>query len=389
VILGCWAFLFRWWWLHPKLVGDDYIYIHESADWPSTQANLLRPFNEHIMPITRVVTWLVVQAAPTDRLAAAFAGVNSLLFVAASLQIFLLARREWQGDVWGLAALMLFALSPVPHECIWWYSAAQWMVAFNLLLLAFRILDPARPGPMRVVAASLVAFVGPWNYSLGLLIGPLASLWILLHWRKPGWFALLPTFGACLGLAAVYPLIARGFADPNYLLHGGRGVLKAFDPFGGLAFAVRCTVDQLLLYNMGFAPSVRSFWYHAVAFAMAAGGTWVVVRRSSRPHTLLMALALIAFGYGLTLCFRTWLTYRTILVWGARFHLVPQLGTALFLTGAIATLLPRNDVRKFARLNLPQALVLTILALVLIHLHDIPIVEPPTLALDTRDAIVK
>src|SRR5690606_24544312 len=138
-------------WEHPKIIGDDNHYLAYAETWPATRSALLVPYNEHLVVPTRLLTYALVQRGG-DNLATAMAVSAIPLFALTYLQLFFLARRWLGSEVAGLVATMLFALTGVYSEIIVWYSATQWLFAFNLLLVNLNVAEwrNGRLGPIRL-----------------------------------------------------------------------------------------------------------------------------------------------------------------------------------------------------------------------------------------------
>ena len=66
------------------LFGDDFAYISEARDWPTTRAYLLEPHNAHVVPVFRLWTSaLVAMAGRLGALPATMAAASYLGLVAA------------------------------------------------------------------------------------------------------------------------------------------------------------------------------------------------------------------------------------------------------------------------------------------------------------------
>ncbi len=81
------------------LIGDDFAYVSESRDWPTTCAHLLEPHNTHIVPIFRLWTFVLVTLArrleymPMVEAAASYLGLIAAMIAVGHL----VAKREETG----------------------------------------------------------------------------------------------------------------------------------------------------------------------------------------------------------------------------------------------------------------------------------------------------
>src|ERR1700677_640914 len=108
------------------VLGDDFAYISESRDWPTTRAHLLEPHNTHIVPIFRLWTFvLVALAGRLENLPMVMAAASYLGLIAAMTAVGYLVARETRQTATALSAMTLVGISTVTHPAITWYSAGQ------------------------------------------------------------------------------------------------------------------------------------------------------------------------------------------------------------------------------------------------------------------------
>lgn len=370
IIAGLWLLLYRWRWLQPEIIGDDEHYLRAATDWETTRANLFRPYNEHFVVPTRLITYLCLHLSTAATLPRTMALVAVPLFFLALGLLFSLARREWRSDFAGLLAVALFALTTNDREIIFWYSATQWLIALNLLLGALLLAGTAAhgPSPFRLAGVTLLAYCAPFSYSVGLLVGPISSLWLAVKARGASygyWLALvvLPTVGTLLGVMTLLPTLLAWTHSDEYRLSGGRG-MGTFDLRGGILYSAQLIVDLLFLRNLGipwiFDETRYGPWgYGAVLLLLALGLIWLLRARPAA-WRLTPALGLVVLPYALAMPFRVWVNYWSLTTW-TRYQLFPQLGVALVVTGAVCLLCGPERLR--GRLTKGQAFLIIVVAL--------------------------
>jgi hypothetical protein len=350
-IFGAALFLHRWEWAEPRFIDDDRINLEIARTWESTCRHLFKPFNEHLLVPTRLWAYAAVRLSTPESLPHALLGGVWLLFGLALVQLFLLARREFGGDGVGLLAVAGFSLTYVHHECLWWFMAAQWLWTLNLLLTVWLILDPRTPATGRVNLAAAASFVGPFCFSIGLVVGPCAAMWIACRWRVNRCACWRPVVGTMLGLIVTAPFVVEGLRHDDPGRYGVQLRWFAFDFWHGLGTTARLVVDYLVLGNLGLPRSVT---WQAPAFYTSTGFTavsWpptaaamifpfvaaipatVLARRPSR-WRLAPFVLLIVLNYGIVVPFRSWMDYPQLSNWTARYQLLPHLGLVLFFVGA-------------------------------------------------------
>ena len=122
----------------PSLFADDVARVEQLQVMPP-RAMIWRPFNEHLAPAFEVVS-LTVWHLSGQRLAEAaraFTMASLLPLPLILIALGLLVRRETGSTTAALASLAVFALSPLPLETFWWYSASSFAWALLLTLVAW------------------------------------------------------------------------------------------------------------------------------------------------------------------------------------------------------------------------------------------------------------
>jgi len=335
-------------------IDDDVMTLQVGQSWDLTRHYLFKPFNEHLLLPTRLWAFAAVQLTTPESLQRWLMVGIWLLYGVSLLQLFLLTRREFGGDAPGLIAVAAFALTSVYHECLWWFMAAQWLWTLNLLLATWLVLDPCRPTVQRANLAGLLAFLSPFTFSIGLLIGPCAAIWILCRWqigRSVWWRPLVGTF---IAFFVTTPIIRSGLREDLPLARSTIARFFELDLWNGLGATARISVDYLLLSNLGIprrwildsTPHVLETWQlgilwapliSALIFPLLAAVPVVILRARPACWRLAPFVLLIVLDYGLVMPFRSWMDYPQMSTWTARYHILPHLGAALFLVGAWAS----------------------------------------------------
>jgi hypothetical protein len=146
---------------------------------------------------------------------------------------------------------------------------------------------------------------------------------------------LVPLLGTLLFLAVSLPRTAEHILHLKH--YGGRTALDAFQPLIGLVYTGRSVVDNLLFGVFGLTGvQVWLPLVPVVLLGLAAAGVWWW-RRAPRPRLLLLGLGMIGSGYLLVYSARADWAYEGSMNqpgW-SRYHLLPQLGLALFVVGGL------------------------------------------------------
>jgi hypothetical protein len=374
-IVFCWLVLYRERFLRPAPpIGDDAHYLRDSADWPTTLGNLFAPYNEHMVVPARLLTYAVISIAgwietPVHQ---PMAAATSGLFLTTLVLLFAFARRWWGNDAAGLFTVVLFAMSTSYREVILWYSASQWLFSFGLLLAGLLLvtISAERPRRRSVAAGMLVAFCGPFAYSIGVLVGPLCTIYGAARQcgavARRSWTVLAPSVGTVAALPVATALRLSWFGTPGYSESGGRGP-EAFRAGDGLVYILRLGVDLLVLRNLGYphVTTEQSLIWVVPLEAVAVVG---LLRLRPALWRLWPHAVLIGLPYACTIPFRTWVEYGVLTNW-SRYQLFPQLGLALLLTGAVRELAPAW-LSQSEPLTSRQASALVLLTVILLSLQE-------------------
>jgi hypothetical protein len=339
----------------PLVVLDDFQQLVRGWTWSSTCRSLWEPHNEHVVPLGRLWTWAVVHVVrrPTALPEAAVChGVLAL--VAGMWLVYFFVSREVGQPLLGLVALILFGVSAVFQQAIYWFSASFSVLALDTTLLALLAAQRWRQTQRRpfLVACAIGAALAPGWFASGILAGPLCALYLLPWSRKQqpmpsaGFAArltpFLPAAVPVLGTAVYLLLLLIVPGVTRHIMHlehyGSQTAVQAFQPFVGLEYSGRSFVDNLLLGLFGVygvhCPVVL-VWFIVTGLAGVAGlWCWVSPQR----RLMVLGLGFIVFGYVLVYSARATWTYDDNMnqpAW-SRYHLGPQLGLALFVVGGLA-----------------------------------------------------
>jgi hypothetical protein len=359
----------------PTLVQDDFQILRQSWTWERTMEGLWVPQNEHAMPLGRLLTYALVRIAG-GRLwlmpwVTAWVGPLALLLGMALTYLFV--RRELGHPFYGLCAILLFGVTGVYQQAVFWFAASFSVLALDTLLLALLAAQRWRQTGRGFYLDLTVfgCFLAPGWFAIGVLAGPLCCLYLLPPRPKGepgpagrlGHWTLLPLAGTLLFLAVSLPRTAAIILHLDH--YQGRAVLEVFRPAVGLVNTGRSLVDNLLLGVAGVTMvSVPPPFVWGVLALIIGGGVWWW-RKAMHRRLLLLGVGLILGSYLLTYSARADWDYQDTQLYSptwSRYHLLPQLGLALFVCGGLPAWkerwLPAGEKEEAAGLNPRQGRVL-------------------------------
>jgi hypothetical protein len=325
---------------YSALLGDDFVYIAEALDWPTTRAHLFEPHNTHVVPLFRLWTAAIVavagslEAMPTTFRAASYFGL-----IVAMVAVFTLVVRETGRTGLGLAAMAGMGLSTVVQPAVSWYSAGQALWAGTGIVVTL-ILAQAWSrcgGVWRLALVVLAALAAPAIWSGGLLAGPAAAAYI--RTRHPAKYR--GPFAAMIVVAALAAVIvvglSRGQISNNKVWEHHQELWPR--PVQAWLHTFQGITETLILANLGLdavtAPA------QAIALVAVLAGTWFWSRGGFRGlHPLETSGAVVVVGsYWLVYFFRGNFPYSSLrdLGW---YNAIPQIGAALFAAGWWQSLRP-------------------------------------------------
>src|SRR5205807_6197842 len=108
---------------YATLLYDDFQLLTASYSWDLTRQNLWQPHNEHVMPLGRLSTWLLVQVAARPAALPTLAALQGPMAVLVGMGLICwFAGREFGNPRYGLVAMALFGLTTQYREAVRWFS---------------------------------------------------------------------------------------------------------------------------------------------------------------------------------------------------------------------------------------------------------------------------
>jgi hypothetical protein len=371
------------------LYCDDFQILLRSWTWSATQANLWQPANEHVMPLGRLTTWVVVQLAGRP---SGLPGVTALQGPLAVLVgmwlVYLFVRRELGHPLYGLIALVLFGVSSTYEQAANWFAASFSVLALDTIVLALLAAQSWRltSRPRYLAWTVFWVVLAPTWFASGILAGPLCALYLLLPEERESTLkprdanlspprrglvvssllALVPLVGTVLFLMVSLPLTAKKIMHLEH--YGDKTALEALHPDIGLLYTERALVDKLLPGLCGIGGVTCPIEWVPIALvglASAALAWWML---APRRRLLLLGLGMILSSYLLVYTARSEWEYETMGEW-TRYNLLPHLGLVLFLCGGLPRWLERGRLHADGSLSGWQAVAVVVLTLVLLVCH--------------------
>jgi hypothetical protein len=366
---------------YPVLQQDDFQIIAQSWTWQGTWAGIMVPQNEHTMPLGRLLTrGLVLLAGRPTALPQVTALVGPCALVAAVPLVYLFVRRELGHAFYGVLAAILFGVTAVYQQAVYWFAASFSVLALDMLLLALlaaqehlrwdRALSAEEPrdsdddaytlARMRhrrtmsrcylALCAALCALAPCW-FASGVLVGPLCCLYLLPAERgtvvpgtaprlRSALVRLTPLLGTLAFLAVSLPFTANTILHLEHYEMQHTTAVGAFRPDKGLYLTGKALVENLLLGLVGICELPVPGWlavFVLLPLLFLAGTSWWRRARPEDRRVMLLGLGLIFANYllvysarsrwaeSLQMCGQAW----------CRYNLGPQLGLALFVCGGL------------------------------------------------------
>jgi hypothetical protein len=356
---------------NPYLAMDDFQILVRSWTWQRTWDELWVPANEHAMPAGRLTTWALVRlAGRASAVPPLAAWQGPLAALAGVLLLYLFVRRELGHPLYGLVAAALFGASTVYEQAVYWFSSSFSVLTLDTLLLALLAAQGWRRtgrAVYLVLCAAGTALAPTW-FASGALAGPLCALYLLPPEGGRRWAALVRS-----GLAAVVPLVGTGLflavslpRTADAILHlphyGDKTALESFHPLLGLKHTLWSVVENLLLGSVGISRVNVPFRIAVAVWPLLLGaGVWWWRGAPAGRRLMLLGLGTVFTSYLLVYSARADWGYEGWMnqpqVW-SRYHLLPQLGLALFVAGGLPRRAGRWELRAGSALSPRQARVL-------------------------------
>jgi hypothetical protein len=271
-----------------------------------------------------------------------------LAVVAGMALLYLFVRRELGHPLYALVAMALFGVSSVYQQAVVWFSASFSVLTLDTLLLGLLAAQGwRRSGRVACLALCVLwCALAPTWFASGVLAGPVVGLYLLWPergargwraWLRRAGLAVVPCLGTALFLAVSLPRTARHIMHLEH--YGESTALGSFKPLTGLLYTLRSVVENLLLGAVGVGSVDVPVWVVAAAWPLLlAGGAWLWWSAPRGRRLMLLGVGLIFAGYLLVYSARAEWGYEGRMnrpAW-SRYHLLPQLGLALFVAGGLA-----------------------------------------------------
>jgi hypothetical protein len=356
--------LYARWVIRPYLAVDDFQILVRSWTWQRTWGELWVPANEHAMPAGRLTTWALVRLAGRASAVPQLAALQGPFSVLAGvLLLYLFVRRELGHPFYGLAAAALFGVSTLYQQAVYWFSSSFSILTLDTLLLALLAAQGwRRTGRTAYLALCVlgVALAPTW-FASGVLAGPLCALYLLppeggerrlRGLARSALVALVPLLGTGLFLAVSLPRTARAIMHlPHY---GQRTALESFHLLPGLKHTFWSVVENLLLGQAGISSVNVPFGFAVAVWPLLfVLGVWWWRGAPAGRRLMLLGMGLIFASYLLVYSARADWTYEGKMnqpLW-SRYHLLPQLGVALFIAAGLPRWAGRWDLRAGSALT--------------------------------------
>lgn len=349
-LLSCLALHYAGRLAHPSLYSDDIVRIAAIRN-ESIGHLMLRPFNEHLAPFFELVTWLVWYGCGASLNAAPLAfTVASYVPIVLSLGLlWIWMKHVWDSSFVAWSAVMLFGLSNVYAEVVYWFSASSFGWALFWSLGCWYCQERAggsnRTG-IWLLGSALTALLAASSSAIGLLAGPIGALLVwcgpvplasiqgsaqqtrMGHWSR----ALAPLFGSLVYMG-LYVMLGHGPVAASSLGSPGHP-LRALDPI------TAAPVSALLpgLFGRRLDISSVPVWLRtAVAMILVLAIAARAVRRTFERRWLVLGMGLMFGGYALTMVPRSAERFGSP-VFIQRYQLFPYLGLIVLLTPALRRL---------------------------------------------------
>jgi hypothetical protein len=325
----------------PSLVVDDFQILAKSWTWARVRTNFWLPQNEHAMPLGRVLTCALAAVVPLPYIPAACALVGPIFLGLGLSLVYVFVRRELGHPFYALLAVVLFGVTAVYQQAVYWFASCFSVLSLDTILLGLLAAQRWRQTcrALYLDLTVLCCALAPGWFAIGILGGPLCFLYLLPGERKPAprflHVSFLPILGSLVFLAVSLPRTAETILHlPHY---EGKTALEAFHPIIGIQYTARSVVDNLLLGQIGITGISLPIPLVGVLLAVLIGvGAWWW-RQAPDRRLLLLGLGLIASNYLMVYSARAEWPYDGLMYkpsW-SRYHLLPQLGLVLFVVGGL------------------------------------------------------
>jgi hypothetical protein len=304
--------------------------------------------NEHVMPLSRAASGLLMQLTPRQSAIPRAAEIQGVVAVVIGMWlVFEFVRRELGHAFYGLIAMTLFGVTSTYYESVTWYSASFFTLALDATLLGLLAAQSYRR--TRHLAALLACggccAVAPAFHSTALPAGVWCALYLMFVERSElqtsspfpnrAAAAAVPLLGTVTFLALALGVSSGQVINASH--YRGKTIVGAFSVREGIRNTLRTLADNQVPGALGIWHKSWIFPWPAVivivsALGLAAGFWWRVA-----PHRRLLVLGLaLVIGSDLMVygARADWSYDRSVHNW-TRYHLFPHLGLVLFLIGGL------------------------------------------------------
>jgi hypothetical protein len=331
----------------PMLLYDDFtFFLVPSWTWDAAWDHLWQPVNEHAMPLSRLLTVLLVRLAGSVSALPYILGVPGLisLFLCSGL-VYRFVRLELGHPVYGLLGMAFFGVTSQFEEAVSWYSASFSLVSLLFVLLGLLLAQNWLRGGRRyhLLGCALGTALAASCFAGGALGGPLCALYLILPStggvapvrrgsRARLLAAFAPVAGTALFLAVSLPRTTQVILHAEH--YRGETALDAFHPEIALLYSARSLVDNLFLGTFGISGVALPLFLVPpllVGLSVAAARWW---KRAPNRSLLLLGAAFIFTSYFLIYGARSEWKYEAIVV-SSRYQVFSHLGLTFFLAGGL------------------------------------------------------
>jgi hypothetical protein len=112
---------------------DDFIYLWQASRQPLTSEYLMQDYHGHLMPAQFLLVWLLTRLAPREHAMSVL--IVLLIQAAASVLMWVLARRLFGARWAALVPLAVYLFSPLTLTSFLWWAAALQALPLQLAMI--------------------------------------------------------------------------------------------------------------------------------------------------------------------------------------------------------------------------------------------------------------
>jgi hypothetical protein len=353
--------------------GDDWEYVASSRTFARAIENLFRPHNVHVVPVWRLVSWLVVAiAGRLERVQEVMAGASYAALAAVMLLAGRLVARETGRVGLALATMVGLGTTALMSTAATWFSASQALGAgFGILAMLWYLQSWRRSGgAWRLALAAAAASLAGGAWTVGHAAGPVGAVYLWADGRRRCRRAApIPLIATALTAVAILWVGGRGIQRESTISFHGRKTAEAIAPLSGAAHTLQAIPERLILGDLALVAEA-TFW-QAVVLVVGLAVIWAWTRRGGgRPSPLeCTGAAIVLSSYFLEMTFRGYLPFSSLRGFIPWYETIPQIGAALFAAGwwaALRSPVPRGETVPLSRAG-AAGLVAFQAALIVLH----------------------